>query len=228
MSDSLENASSTKAPVENEVAKKKWAESDSDSEDDVAENESVDSSDDEDEKEEVESESESESESEDEKLDMKLLSKITAVEPKKKANVPLTKKEKKEQRDKELLDMEAVLNEFGANTIVEEKPKVEVTEVKVADPASADAKAKKNKKKKAASVKKAAAPEAEVKTDAETVTVIGDVSSIFKMRAAKKGTSGAKAPVVSEAQKIAMSEALKSAASKKKRGDKTKFNECSY
>ncbi len=168
----------------------------------------------------------SESESEDEKLDMKLLSKVTAVEPKKKANVPLTKKEKKEQREKELLEMEAVLTEFGANTIVEEKPKVEVVEVKVAEPASADAKAKKNKKKKAATVKKTA-PEAEVKTEAETV-VIGDVSSIFKMRAAKKGTNNTKTPVVSEAQKIAMSEALKSAASKKKKGDKTKFNECSY
>lgn len=214
-------------PVESEVAKKKWAaESDSDSEDDVAENESVDSSDDEEEKEVVESESESESESEDEKLDMKLLSQVTAVEPKKKSNVPLTKKEKKELRDKELLEMEAVLNEFGANTVVEEKPKAEVAEVKTADPASADAKAKKNKKKKAAPAKKA---ETEVKTETEPETVvIGDVSSIFKMRAAKKNSSGGKAPVVSEAQKIAMSEALKTAASKKKKGDRTKFNECSY
>jgi hypothetical protein len=57
---------------------------------------------------------------------------------------------------------------------------------------------------------------------------VTDVASILKAKSGAKGGTGKKTvAVVSEAQKIAMAEALKAEKNKKKR-DKSKFNETSY
>ncbi len=130
---------------------------------------------------------------------------------------------------KELQDLESLLTEYvvsNADNSKADSSSVPVPATAVESVPVDDAKAKKNKKKKAVKKEVAAAVEVTSEVQPDTVTV-GDVSSILKMRAKKSSGKSASSGGISDAQRIAMSEALKAAGGKKKK-DKSKFNETSY
>lgn len=208
---------------ESELSKKKWAESESDSENsddedvpdvrgssDCAAGELYE-----------ETGSEYESESEDEKLDVNLLHKISQRATKKNSSLPLSKKELKEQRQKELLDLDSLLSEFSTASVDISQNSVALENVECKALPEKSNKVKKNKKKKSTS-------NSERKEVAESLThaSVQDITVILKQRT-KKGAN-TKQTGVSDAQKIALSEAAKSAGGSKKKKDKSKFNETSY
>jgi len=167
--------------------------------------------------------SDSESESEDEKLNASLLVAATKTEIKV-ANKPLTKKEKKALREKELEDLDSILNQFSDGVKIEAAP---AADVPVAAADSTEANKKKKPKKKTATKKESEKPAA-VEGDTP-IQVVADVSAILKNKAKKSGSGSGKSSI-SDAQRAAMSEAAlkKDSGSSKKKKDTSKFSEYSY
>lgn len=222
-------ASSSVKDDSDTTKKKNWADSDSESDEEIEEEEQ------EPEKTKAEenrkepssgsdphSDSDSDSDSGDEDNDDNKL-RLVAKQPepvKKERVAPLTKKEQKELKMKELDDLDAILAGFGIDT---------TTQAPVADSSTKDDpqpsennKKKKKKKKTTASTEGSAKP---IEAPIEVVP-IADINSVLKSRS-KKGGTAKKSDTISDAQKIAMVEAKKQTSSKKKR-DKSKFSETSY
>jgi hypothetical protein len=239
-------AESSTSPV-----KKSWADSESDSDNDEVKNssrngieleqtnlqpvdkshvadEAMDGNDDD----ENESTSSSEEEEEDDDSDQEdngsyKLSAIPAAsavsQSKPKAVQNLSKKEKLEQRQKELDDLDAILSQFKI-----EEPNDAGSVSNEQDPngssnvfAEVDEKAKKKRKKKASTYSVSSNPPPTSNEEAPQLSQ--DVSKILKSRTAKT-----KKTVVSDAQKVAIAEAMKKDSNKKKKKDKSKFSEGSY
>lgn len=146
----------------------------------------------------------------------------TACQKKGKLSQNLSKKEKLEQRLKELDDLDVILSQFKVtNDEVVEGNSVEAVGEAGSDN-MLDEKTKKKRKKKTSNAP--TTNTAEVAGAANEVpSVPVDVSKILKSR-----TTKAKKSSMSEAQKLAIAEAAKKDSSKKKKKDKSKFSEGSY
>jgi hypothetical protein len=146
------------------------------------------------------------------------------------ARKPVSKKDQKQLKLKELDELDSLLKELGVSpsteAVVADSEAVAISST-VAE-ADDDEKAKKKRKKKSAAASSSAetpipsATEAELVADASPV----DVAAVLKAKLSAKKSS--KSTAVSDAQKIAIAE--KSAADKKnkKKKDLSKFNEFSY
>ena len=182
--------------------------------------------------EETEEESEEESESEDEEEDTlrNITTSTVAQKPveKKKAPAQLSKKEKKELKQKELEDLDSILSQFGieqkdnsgnqaaaqVNTPQQES-KEEVGTVE-------ESKKKKPKKKKSTASSSAVPKQDEVETAAADVIV--DISQVLKSKAKAKPKKATSNDAISEALKESRSVDTKGKKSKDKKG----YNEFSY
>jgi hypothetical protein len=200
----------------------------------------------------IEEESESEVEIEEIKLNIKI-SKTPVVEKKKDLS-KLSKKERKELKQKELNDLDALIastriqihNAAKEEIVLKSDQSIDNSKV-LADSniESEEVKSTKKKNKKKKNVKSEAAISTDINTSTEKLLVSSnefiiesststlntttvDVNSILKLKAKK--TASSKKTGASDAQKIALSEALKAKESedKKKKKDKKKFNETSY
>lgn len=243
-------AATTQLAVATADARKGWAESESESDDEkdtqklqknsagvddfekeeAALNASEDATEDRNEEEEDDSDDEDEEDESEEDDDDKLdLSRVTTSQPQKKVEKKtqnISKKERLELRQKELEDLDSLLAEFRvekSETTTESIPKVEEVSSNLANE-SEEAKKKKSKKKKSTSSSKKDEP---AESSAAPKTPV-DISSILKARTSKNKSSSGKTATLSAAQKIAMEEAMKASAAKKKKKDKSKFNEFSY
>lgn len=182
------------------------------------------------------SDDEDEEESEDE-LDLSKIqvkSTETAGKSENKSNRRnLSKKEIQELKKKELEDLENLLAQYREDPSTTESaaPSSEVQDRESeavngekAENGHEDTKLKKKKKKKASAAEKTGVEASEVPAEKSPA----DIAAVLKARASKKTNPSKKATV--DPLKIAIEEAAKSSTSngKKKKRDKSKFNETSY
>mmetsp|Transcript_31617 Transcript_31617/g.23442 ORF Transcript_31617/g.23442 Transcript_31617/m.23442 type:complete len:206 (-) Transcript_31617:112-729(-) len=130
---------------------------------------------------------------------------------------------KKEQKIKEMHDLESVLKEFGVTG--DQEVGADVSEQATENPASdGNEKSKKKRKKKVMGAPAQTALQEENSQESTLSPV--DVSAILKSKmSAKKST---KSSSTVDAQKLAIAEAKSAADKKKKKKDLTKFSEFSY
>lgn len=144
---------------------------------------------------------------------------------------PLSKKEMQEQKKKELEDLDSLIAEFrdtsSAVSVKEEQISQPFPKEEVSNDVIDDAKSKSKKKKKKAAEKRESPEETFVSVEISTPPV--DVSEILKARVSRK-PSGSSKKTAADPIKIALEVAAKSSQSqnKKKKRDKSKFNETSY
>jgi hypothetical protein len=151
------------------------------------------------------------------------------VVPKKKDISQLSKKERLELKQKELAELDAMLNEFGVQpAAADPAPAIESAKASATAEITEEEKSKKKKKKKPTAKKdtNSAAPAAPVEAEtASAAPVVVDIASVLKNRSAKKDS---KKDAAAEAQAIAKALTANQGSKKKNNKDKSTFSEYSY
>ena len=178
--------------------------------------------------EECDTEEEDDDSSGDLKLDLTMIDTKTELPKdqqlrKEKPIVQLSKNQRKELREKELNDLDDILAQFCD----QENPKNcdPLIILDSVDKCTEKSEEKKKKKKKKIPSKVSSDLTVDQNLKNEPV-VVSDISQVLKSKLTKKVES--KNSTISQAQKVAMEEALKVSSSKKKKRDKSKFCEGSY